>query len=240
MKAMIILCCSMGALHLWAARSEPISVDFSANGGRIVSSSANVGYGPDWAVATNATGVTADLLLVTHVGEVCVSTQTLASAASVSGVCSLTPFAVNASSCRLILRTKSGETILGELVRDVSFGIASSPSALTRIDMAEDKLNRALLAGETPSIAYAEWWTNGVASLRIDLEGRRKDGSPVQRRLFAVTAPADGAFAWSTPLTVKGDYELKLKFHDSSENIIDTLTVAYAGFTGLGFTLMLQ
>ena len=144
--------CAIFAPLLRAATSGPISVDFSPRGSQIIASPAAIGYGPDWAVATNATGVTADLLVVSHIGENCVSTQTLVSAASASGAAAFTPATAGASVCRLILRTKSGAATLGELVRDVSFGIASAPSAPARIDTEGDKLGRALVAGETPLI----------------------------------------------------------------------------------------
>lgn len=222
--------CAISAPLLRAATSGPISVDFSPRGSQIIASPAAIGYGPDWAVATNATGVTADLLVVSHIGENCISTQALVSAASASGAAALTPATAGASVCRLILRTKSGATTLGELVRDVSFGIASAPSAPARIDTEGDKLGRALVAGETPSLAYADWWTNGVASLRIDLSGRKLGGGLVQRALFAANAPADGEFAWTAPLTEKGSYEVALRFLDSSDGVIDTLVAAYEGF----------
>ena len=57
----IFLLCAIGATCLHAASSSPIAVDFSANGGRIIANPSAIGYGPDWAVATNAAGVTVTL-----------------------------------------------------------------------------------------------------------------------------------------------------------------------------------
>ena len=232
--------CAMGAACLHAASSSPITVDFSPAGGRILPDSAAINYGPDWAVATKTTGVTADLLLVTNPGENCAATQTLVSAASTAGATTLTRASVGAPSCRLILRTKSGGTLMGELVRDVSFGIASAPSAEARIDTADDKLGRALLAGEKPSLAYADWWTNGVASLRIDLTGQRRSGDTASRELFRADAPADGTFVWTSPLKAKGSYEASLRFFDASGGVIDTLVAAYEGFAEAALVLVVQ
>ena len=232
--------CVMGAPCLRAASSSPIAVDFSPAGGRILPDSAAINYGPDWAVATNATGVTADLLLVTHPGENCAATQTLVSAASAQGASPLTRATVGAPSCRLILLTTSNGTVLGELIRDVSFGIASAPSAPARIDTDNDKLGRALLADETPSLAYADWWTNGVASLRIDLSGQRRSGNAVAQELFRADAPADGAFSWTSPLKEKGSYEASLRFLDADGNVIDTLVAAYEGFADAAFVMLVR
>ena len=227
----IFLLCAIGATCLHAASSSPIAVDFSANGGRIIANPSAIGYGPDWAVATNAAGVTADLLVVSHVGENSVATQTLVSAAAAAGAHALSPAIAGAQTCRLVLRTKAGGATLGELVRDVSFGIVSAPSAPARVDVADDKLERALVAGESP---------DGVASLRIDLEGRRRGGSPVQREVFAAEAPASGVHVWSSPMKEYGDYELKLRFYDGSDNLVGTLSAAYAGFVASGTTILMR
>jgi hypothetical protein len=231
---------ALGAPCLRAAVSEPIAVGFPSRGGVILSNPAAIAYGPDWAVSTNATGVTAELLVVSHLGENCVATQTLVSAASSVGAATLTPDTAGAFACRLILRTKSGSTTLGELVRDVSFGIVSAPSAPARIDTADDKLGRALVAGETPSLAYADWWTNNVASLRIDLSGQTRGGAVVQRELFSTNAPADGVFPWTSPMREKGNFEVSLRFLDSSNGVIDTLVAAYAGFADPGFVVVIR
>ena len=236
----IFLLCAIGATCLHAASSSPIAVDFSANGGRIIANPSAIGYGPDWAVATNAAGVTADLLVVSHVGENSVATQTLVSAAAAAGAHALSPAIAGAQTCRLVLRTKAGGATLGELVRDVSFGIVSAPSAPARVDVADDKLERALVAGESPALAYADWWADGVASLRIDLEGRRRGGSPVQREVFAAEAPASGVHVWSSPMKEYGDYELKLRFYDGSDNLVGTLSAAYAGFVASGTTILMR
>ena len=237
MTLKIAALCVLSAPLLRAATTGPVSVVFSPRGSQIIANPAAIGYGPDWAVATNATSVTADLLVVSHIGENCVSTQTFISAASTSGAVALTPATAGANACRLILRTKSGATTLGELVRDVSFGVASAQSDFARIDMADDKLGRALRAGEKPRLAYADWWTNDVATLRIDLEGCRKDGVPVQSELFGAAAPAEGEFTWTSPVVVKGNYGLKLRFYDSSNELLDTLTASYSGFVGLGMII---
>ena len=82
--------------------------------------------------------------------------------------------------------------------------------------------------------------TNGVASLRIALSGQKLGGGLVQRALFAAGAPADGGFAWTSPVKGKGSYEVTLRFLDSSDGVIDTLVADYEGFADLATVIFVQ
>ena len=200
-----------------------LAVDFTEAGGARFPTPASVAYAPAWA---SATADSCELLLVTHVGQQQCATQTLVSATSSAGAYTLALPADGSRAVRLVLRSLSGGTVAGTLVKDVSLAaIASaSPSAF---DTTEDKIDHVLQRGLRPQLVYSDTWTNGVASLAIDLIPE----VGAQTTLFTASAPADGTYAFK-PVGEKGSRNVvRLHFYDSATNEIGDPFVAY--YTGI-------
>ena len=200
-----------------------LAVDFTEAGGARFPAPASVAYAPSWAAAT---ADSCELLLVTHVGQQQCATQTLVSATSSSGAYTLNLPADGSRAVRLVLRSLSGGAVAGTLVKDVSLAAIASASP-GAFDTTEDKIDHVLQRGLRPQLVYSDTWTNGVASLAIDLVPE----VGAQATLFTASAPADGTYTFR-PVGEKGSRNaVRLHFYDSGANEIGDPFVAY--YTGI-------
>ncbi len=200
-----------------------LAVDFTEAGGARFPTPASVAYAPSWAAAT---ADNCELLLVTHVGQAQCATQTLVSATSSSGAYTLALPADGSRAVRLVLRSLFGGAVAGTLVKDVSLAAIASASP-GAFDTTEDKIDHVLQRGLRPQLVYSDTWTNGVASLAIDLVPE----VGAQATLFTASAPADGTYAFR-PVGEKGSRNaVRLHFYDSGANEIGDPFVAY--YTGI-------
>ena len=201
-----------------------LAVDFTEAGGARFPTPASVAYAPAWA---SATADSCELLLVTHVGQQQCATQTLVSATSSAGAYTLALPADGSRAVRLVLRSLSGGAVAGTLVKDVSLAAVSPASARGYYDTTEDKIDHVLQRGLRPQLVYSDTWTNGVASLAIDLVPE----VGAQATLFTASAPADGTYTFR-PVGEKGSRNaVRLHFYDSATNEIGDPFVAY--YTGI-------
>ena len=201
-----------------------LAVDFTEAGGARFPAPASVAYAPSWAAAT---ADSCELLLVTHVGQQQCATQTLVSATSSAGAYTLALPADGSRAVRLVLRSLSGGAVAGTLVKDVSLAAVSPASARGYYDTTEDKIDHVLQRGLRPQLVYSDTWTNGVASLAIDLVPE----VGAQATLFTASAPADGTYTFR-PVGEKGSRNaVRLHFYDSGANEIGDPFVAY--YTGI-------
>ena len=200
-----------------------LAVDFTEVGGARFPAPASVAYAPAWA---SATADSCELLLVTHVGQQQCATQTLVSATSAAGAYTLNIPADGSRAVRLVLRSLSGGAVAGTLVKDVSLAAIASASP-GAFDTTEDKIDHLLQRGLRPQLVYSDTWTNGVASLAIDLVPE----VGAQATLFTASAPADGTYTFR-PVGEKGSRNaVRLHFYDSGANEIGNPFIAY--YTGI-------
>ena len=203
-----------------------LAVDFTESGGARFPAPASVAYAPSWADET-ATADSCELLLVTNVGQQQCATQTLVSATSSAGAYTLALPANGSRAVRLVLRSLSGGAVAGTLVKDISLAAVSPASARGYYDTTEDKIDHVLQRGLRPQLVYSDTWTNGVASLAIDLVPE----VGAQATLFTASAPADGTYTFR-PVGEKGSRNaVRLHFYDSGTNEIGDPFVAY--YTGI-------
>ena len=209
------------------------AVDFTEAGTMRFTAPASIRYAPEWA-DTGATADSCDLLLVTHVGQEQCATQTLVSAASAAGAHSLGLPADGSRAVRLVLVSRSGDSVIGTLAKDISFAVESQPSAEGYFDTTDEKLDRVVRGGVQPQLVYSDSWTNGVASVMIDHVAY--DGETTT--LFSQSAPADGLYPFRPTGFKRYRYTCRLHFLDSSgEDICDPLTASYSGIWIMGAIL---
>ena len=209
------------------------AVDFTESGAMRFTAPASIRYAPALADET-ATADSCDLLLVTHVGQEQCATQTLVSAASAAGVHSLGLPADGSRTIRLVLRARSGGSVVGELVKDVSLAAVSPSSAEGYYDTGDSKIDRLLASGGTPQLVYSDTWTNGVASLYID----HVDYKLRTRTLFSAATPADGEYVFNPFGRKNRTHTCRLHFRDAlGDEIGEPLTASYTGITESCFTL---
>lgn len=218
--------------------SPAIAVDFSASGQLRPAACAQVNYGPDWAVGKTTAGVQADLLAVTHIGQEMVTTQVLVSAASSSGSVALAPLADGTRCFRLLLRTKSGTAVLGELVRDISIGERSDASDDVLADSTDERLLHAIDFGfEEAPLAYdAAWFDSEPLTLTYECE------EMVRKNQFSGVT---NSTVLSSSLTGVGTYSWPLKRGNARHRLIlsdgaTALDAEYSFYSGFGFLLMFR
>ena len=218
--------------------SPAIAVDFSASGQLRPAACAQVNYGPDWAVGKTTAGVQADLLAVTHIGQEMVTTQVLVSAASSSGSVALAPLADGTRCFRLLLRTKSGTAVLGELVRDISIGERSDASDDVLADSTDERLLHAIDFGfaEAPLAYDAAWFDSEPLTLTYECEEMvRKNQFSGVTNSTALSSSLTGAGTYSWPLK-RGNARHRLILSDGAT----ALDAEYSFYSGFGFLLMLR
>lgn len=219
------------ASHVALGATATCAVDFTESGAVRFPAPAAVGYAPSW---TGAAADSCDLLLVTHVGQEQCATQTLVSAASAAGEHSLAVPADGSRAVRLVLRARSGGSVVGELVKDVSLSAVSPASVEGYFDTTDEKLDRVVQSGMRPQLVYSDSWTNGVASVVIDHVAY--DGETTT--LFSQSAPADGTYSFNPTGIKRHTHTCRLHFLDSlGEDVCDPFTASYAGVVGMGFIL---
>ena len=218
--------------------AKPISVDLSASGQVRPAGTAQVNYGPDWAAGKNMADVQAEMLAVTHIGQETMTTQVLVSAASSSGSVDLAPLADGTRCFRLLLRTKSGTAVLGELVRDISIGERSDASDDALADSTDDRLLHAIDFGfEVAPLAYdAAWFGSEPLTLTYECE------EMVRKNQFSGVT---NSTALSSSLTGAGTYSWPLKRGNARHRLIlsggaTALDAEYSFYSGFGFLLMLR
>ena len=223
----------LGAVSAASGATATCAVDFTESGAMRFSAPASIRYAPAWA-DTGATADGCDLLLVTHVGQEQCTTQTLVSAASAAGEHSLGLPADGSRAVRLVLRARSGGSVVGELVKDVSLAAKSPASAAGYFDTTDEKLDRVVRAGVHPQLVYSDSWTNGVSLVMIDHVAH--DGQTTT--LFSQTAPADGLYSFRPTGIKRHTHTCRLHFLDSlGEDVCDPLTASYTGVCSLGIIL---
>ena len=218
--------------------SPAIAVDFSASGKLRPVACAQVNYGPDWAVGKTTAGVQADLLAVTHIGQETATTQVLVSAASSSGSVALAPLADGTRTFRLVLRTKSGTSVLGELVRDISIGERSEASDDILADSTDDRLLHAIDFGfEEAPLAYdAAWFDSEPLTLTYACEEMvRKNRFSGVTNSTVLSSSLTGAGTYSWPLK-RGNARHRLILSDGAT----ALDAEYTFYSGFGFLLMFR
>lgn len=218
--------------------AKPISVDLSASGQVRPSACAQVNYGSDWAVGKTTAGVQADLLAVTHIGQEMVTTQVLVSAASSSGSVALAPLADGTRCFRLLLRTKSGTAVLGELVRDISIGERSDASDDVLADSTDERLLHAIDFGfaEAPLAYDAAWFDSESLTLTYECEEMvRKNQFSGVTNSVVLSSSLTGAGTYSWPLK-RGNARHRLILSDGAT----ALDAEYSFYSGFGFLLMFR
>ena len=107
----------------------------------------------------------------------------------------------------------------------------------TLADMADEKLDRLIQSGASPLLAYSDAWTNGVASIAIDVV--LENGSV--KSLFSNDAPADGTYGF-TPVGEKRTRNVvRLHFYDSGDNeVCDPFVAYYTGITDFATRIIVQ
>lgn len=213
-----------------------LAVDFTEAGGARFPAPASVAYAPSWADET-ATADSCELLMVTHVGQQQCATQTLVSATSSAGAYSLNIPADGSRAVRLVLRALSGGSVVGTLLKDISFSVVSPASADGYFDMTDEKLDRVVQSGERPQLVYSSAWTDGVASLAIDVV--QQEGA--QTTLFTANAPADGTYEFKPVGEKRTRNAVRLHFYDSgAAEIGEPLVAYYTGIVNPGTAIYLR
>lgn len=103
--------------------------------------------------------------------------------------------------------------------------------------MADEKLDRFIQSGANPLLAYSDGWTNGVASIAIDVALEK--GSV--KSLFSNGAPADGTYSFSPVGEKRTRNAVRLHFYDSGDNeVCDPLVAYYTGITDFATVILLR
>ena len=231
--AMIALAVSVqGADTAW---SQPSAVDVTGGNARRVAPAA-VAYSPDYIPGGDAASGKVELLDIQHYGTFSPTTNTLVStsAASVVGSVSLT----GAGAHHLVLRAfDSNDALVGEISADVGLGLASTFSAETLADIADGKLDRAVLSVERPGLIYSDTWVGGAASLAIDHDA----GVGVFNTIFSANAPADGTYSFKPTAVKRTTGTVRLHFYDVGGNEIgEPLLASYAGVGDMATVLFMR
>ena len=221
---------SYGGSTAWSA---PASIDFRDDNARRVAP-VDVSYSPAFAGGSEEAGKV-ELLKISHYDTFQPSTQILVSVSSPAIGAATLP-AQDAGAYRLVLRAfDANDALVGSISADVGLGVTSSFSAETLADMADEKLDRLIQTGATPQLAYSDSWTNGVASIAIDVALEKGSVKP----LFSSNAPADGSYGFTPVGEKRTRNAVRLHFYDSGENeICEPYVAYYTGTTGLA-TLMI-
>lgn len=211
------------------AWSQPSAIDLTGGNARRVAPAA-VAYSPDYVSGGDAASGKVELLDIQHYGTFSPTTNTLVStsAASAIGAATLT----GAGAHHLVLRSfDSNDALVGEISADVGLGLASTFSAETLADMADDKLDRAVAAGGVdgrPALVYSDKWVAGADSLAID----HNSGGSSFNTLFSVNAPADGKYSFNPTAKKRMTGTVRLHFYDADGDEIGSPLLAY--YDGIG------
>lgn len=234
-KGRILLASAVfGATFAVSGATATCAVDFTESGAARFPAPSAVGYAPSWA---GAAADSCDLLLVSHVGQEQCATQSLVSAAREAGEYRLSLPADGSRALRLVLRSRAGGEVVGELVKDISLSAVSLASAEGYFDTTDSKLDRVVRSGDRAQLAYCDAWTNGAASVMIDHVAY--DGEITT--LFSQSAPASGLYSFN-PIGVKRHrHTCRLHFLDSSGlDVCEPYTASYDGVLGSGFILSIK
>lgn len=225
---------SFGGSTAWSA---PASIDFREDNARRVAPVA-ISYSPDFVAGGSAADGKVELLKISHYDTFQPSTQSLVSVSSPAVGGATLPSADAGSAFRLVLRAfDANDALVGSISADVGLGVTAPLSPKTLADMADEKLDRFIQTGATPPLAYSDAWTNGVASIAIDVALEK--GSV--KSLFSNGAPADGTYSFSPVGEKRTRNAVRLHFYDSGDNeVCDPLVAYYTGITDFATVILLR
>lgn len=200
MRAFAVACASVAGISLLNAETassmsdQAISVNTCEGELRAVSPK-DVEYSPSWC-GEGEQGAYVVLEKVEHAGmNNAVTTTVTTCVADAEGAFSYSTG--GGEPCvRFIHRVYSGggQEIGTPLVRDVSFGVSSSPGEAVFADSRTNSLKEAVAAGRVDNLAYSTAWATKAANVTISavmLSGR--GGTPVfTNSFFTVEADAEG------------------------------------------------
>lgn len=186
----------------------------------------DIEYSPSWS-GVNDAGSYVVIEKVEHAGMFNAATSTVTTCASdAEGAFSYSTG--DSEPCvRFIHRVyDAGGTEIGTpLVRDVSFGVSSSPGEAAFVDSRTNSLQEAVAAGRVDNLAYSTAWATNAASVTISavmLSG--KGGTPVSTNSF-FTAVADAEGRTSMRGIGTGFWRLLCSVEDGSgEPLLEYLT----------------
>ena len=186
----------------------------------------DIEYSPLWGGVTNE-GAYVVIEKVEHAGMYNAATSTVTTcAADAEGAFSYSTG--DGEPCvRFIHRVyDTGGTEIGTpLVRDVSFGVSSSPGEAAFVDSRTNSLQEAVAVGRVDNLAYSTAWATNAASVTISavmLSG--KGGTPVSTNSF-FTAVADAEGVTSMRGVGTGFWRLLCSVEDGSgEPLLEYLT----------------
>lgn len=179
-----------------ATADTPLAVDTREGEQRAVSPK-DIEYSPDWG-GVSAEGAYVVIEKVLHAGMYNAVTSTVATcAADAEGAYSYSVGDGDDPCVRFIHRVYSsgGEEIGTPLVRDVAFGVPSSPGAAVFVDCRAASLKEVVASTGNASIAYDTAWAADAASLTISAVKLAEEGgaeTATTSELFAATADASG------------------------------------------------
>ena len=223
-----------GSATMW---SQPAAIDLRTDNLRRVAP-VEVSYSPDFVAGGSAADGKVELLKISHYDTFHPSTQILVTASSPAVGGATLPAADAGTAFRLVLRAfDANNAFVGSISADVGLGVTAPLTPGTLADMADEKLDRLIQSGASPLLAYSDAWTNGVASIAIDVV--LENGSV--KSLFSNDAPADGTYGF-TPVGEKRTRNVvRLHFYDSGDNeVCDPFVAYYTGITDFATRIIVQ
>ena len=218
------------------AWSPATSIDLRNDNARRIAP-VDVSYSPAFVAGGSMANGKVELLKISHYDTFHPSTQILVTASSPAVGAATLP-APDIGAYRLVLRAfDANDAFVGSISADVGLGVTAPLSPKTLADMADEKLDRFIQTGATPPLAYSDAWTNGVASIAIDVALEK--GSV--KSLFSNDAPADGTYSFSPVGEKRTRNAVRLHFYDSGDNEICAPLVAYyTGITDFATVILLR
>ena len=219
------------------AWSPATSIDFREDNARRVSP-VEVSYSPAFVAGGSAADGKVELLKISHYDTFHPSTQILVTASSPAVGGATLPAADAGSAFRLVLRAfDANNAFVGSISADVGLGVTAPLTPRTLADMADEKLDRLIQSGASPLLAYSDGWTNGVASIAIDIV--LENGSV--KSLFSNDAPADGTYGFVPVGEKRTRNAVRLHFYDSGHNeVCDPFVAYYTGITDFATRIIVQ
>ena len=156
----------------------------------------DIEYSPDWG-GVSADGAYVVIEKVVHAGMYNAVTSTVATcAADAEGAYSYSVGDGDEPCIRLIQRVYSsgGVEIGSPLVRDVAFGVPSSPGTAAFADCRAESLRETVASGATANLTYDTAWATNAAAVTISaVKLTGQDGAETATNtMFAVAADATG------------------------------------------------
>jgi len=220
--------------------AEAIAVDTRAGGVRTIAP-CDIQYSPNWC-GVEESGAYVVIEKVEHAGMFNAVTSTVTTlTADAEGGYNYALGAEDARCVRFIHRVlNSGGTEIGDaLVRDVGFGVVSTPGDSMDADCRTNSFLEAVAAGGPVNLTYSTAWATNAAQVSIKsipLSG--KGGAPVATNdMFSAEAPAEGV----TPMRGVGQGWARLLCQvadRSGDVLIEYLTDEFK--SGSGFFIIVR